>query len=198
VLIPPLACAYAIRGRLRHRSAQPWRGLPDVVLFDRDGTLVHDVPYNGDPDAVRPVAQAGEVLARLRAAGIRVALVTNQSGIGRGLIDPADVDAVNERLAELIGPWDGCYVCPHAPDDGCDCRKPGPELVRRACADLGADPARVVMVGDIGADVDAARAAGAHGILVPTAATRLDEVAAAPVVVPDLRAAADRILGGAW
>ena len=78
--------------------------LPAAVLFDRDGTLVVDVPYNGDPDLVQPVAGAREALDRLRAAGVPTALVSNQSGIARGLLTRAQVDAVNARLEELVGP----------------------------------------------------------------------------------------------
>ncbi|WP_436698167.1 HAD-IIIA family hydrolase [Nocardioides sp. BYT-33-1] len=198
VAIPPAACAHTAIGRIRHRNAEPWKGLPSAVLFDRDGTLVHDVPYNGDPDLVRPVAGAREVLDRLREAGVRIALVTNQSGIGRGILAAEDVGAVNARVAALLGPLDGCYVCPHAPGNGCECRKPAPGLVRRACAELGVEPRRVVVVGDIGADVRAAAAAGARAVLVPTPQTRIDEICAAPLVAADLREAAELILRGAW
>ncbi len=197
-VIPPAACWHAARGWWRYRAEPPWRGIPALVLFDRDGTLVHDVPYNGDPAQVRPVAQAREVLDRLRAAGVRVGLVSNQSGIARGLLRRGQVDAVNARVEELLGPLDGCYVCPHGPDDRCACRKPQPGMIWRACADLDVDPAQVVVVGDIGSDVRAAAAAGAAGVLVPTPVTRADEVRDAPVVAHDLRAAADLILRGAW
>ena len=148
------------------------RGLPDLVLFDRDGTLVRDFPYNGDPHWVRPVDGAREALDRLRARGVRVGVVSNQSGVARGLITVAQVEACNARLAELLGPFDVVRYCPHGPDDGCTCRKPAPGLVTEACAELGVDPARCVVVGDVAADVDAGTAAGAAGILVPT--RRLD------------------------
>ncbi|MCW2779238.1 MAG: family hydrolase [Frankiales bacterium] len=164
---------------------------PRAVLFDRDGTLVLDVPYNGDPALVQPVPQAAEALARLRAAGIPTAVVTNQSGIARGLLTRADADACHTRLAELVGPLGPVMVCEHGPDDGCACRKPAPGLVLQAAAALGVAPQDCAVVGDIGADVGAALAAGARPVLVPTAVTRQEEVDAAPDVAPDLLAALD-------
>ncbi|TDP96723.1 D-glycero-alpha-D-manno-heptose-1,7-bisphosphate 7-phosphatase [Labedaea rhizosphaerae] len=157
-----------------------------AILFDRDGTLVHDVPYNGDPAAVRPVHAAARALALARMHGLRTGVVTNQSGIGRGLLTTAQVDAVHQRVDELLGRFDTWQVCPHHPHDGCRCRKPAPGLVLDACAALGVPPAATVVIGDIGADVRAALAAGARPILVPTPVTRADEVEAAPEVAPDL------------
>jgi len=170
---------------------------PLAVLFDRDGTLVVDVPYNGDPDQVQPVAGAAEALARLRAEGVPTAVVSNQSGIARGLLTRAQVDAVNARLEELVGPLGPVLVCEHGPDDGCDCRKPGPGLVLQAAAALGVPPERCAVVGDIGADVGAALAAGARPVLVPTPVTRQEEIDAAPEVAADLAAAVELLLGGA-
>jgi histidinol-phosphate phosphatase family protein len=172
-------------------------GVPAAVLFDRDGTLVEDVPYNGDPELVTPMPTARAALDRLRAAGVPTAVVSNQSGVARGLLAPADVDAVNARVEALLGPLGPWAWCPHGPADGCDCRKPAPGLVLRAAARLGVDPSRCAVVGDIGADVDAARAAGARAVLVPTARTRREEVAAAPEVARDLEDAVDRLLGEA-
>jgi histidinol-phosphate phosphatase family protein len=107
------------------------------------------------------------------------------------------VHAVNARVEELLGPLGPWAVCPHGPDDGCDCRKPAPGLILRAARELGVEPARCVVIGDIGADVEAARAAGARGILVPTPVTRAEEVAAAEEVAPDLATAVERALGAA-
>lgn len=166
-----------------------------AVLFDRDGTLVEDVPYNGDPDRVRPVPGARAALDRLRRRGIPIGVVTNQSGIARGLLSDLQVRLVNRRIEELVGPIAVWAVCPHGPADGCECRKPRPGLVLQAAAHLGVPPGRCVVVGDIGADVEAARAAGAASILVPTPVTRPEEVAAAPLVAPDLAAAVSVLLG---
>src|SRR3954449_3446823 len=196
--IPALATWHWLKGVVQHRRVQPWRGLPDLVLFDRDGTLVHDFPYNGDPAWVRPVDGAKEALDRLRARGVRVGGVSNQSGVARGLITTDQVEACNARLAELLGPFDVVRYCPHGPDDGCSCRKPAPGMVKGACADLGVDLGRCVVVGDIAADVDAAAAAGAVGILVPTPVTRKAEIEAADRRAATLTEAVDDILAGAW
>jgi histidinol-phosphate phosphatase family protein len=103
-----------------------------------------------------------------------------------------------DRLAELLGPFDTVQVCPHGPDDGCTCRKPAPGMVKAACAELDVDPARCVVIGDIGADVEAAEAAGAVGIMVPTPVTRRAEVAAAGRRAETLPAAVDDVLAGRW
>jgi HAD superfamily hydrolase (TIGR01662 family) len=172
------------------------RRRPAAVLFDRDGTLVADVPYNGDPARAEPVPGAREALDRLRAAGVPVGVVSNQSGVARGLLTREQVDAVNARVDALLGPLAPIEWCPHGPDDGCRCRKPAPGLVLRAAARLGVAPTACAVVGDIGADVEAARAAGARGVLVPTIRTRPEEVAAAREVAPDLASAVDLLLDG--
>jgi D-glycero-D-manno-heptose 1,7-bisphosphate phosphatase len=172
---------------------------PRAVLFDRDGTLVVDVPYNGNPDLVEPMPGARDALDLLRAAGIPTAVVSNQSAIGRGLITPDQCDAVFARLAELLGPLGPVTICPHTPEDGCDCRKPQPGLVRRAAAALGVPVEDCVMIGDIGADVQAAQAAGARAVLVPTPQTRPEEIVYAEqhaCVASDLLAAVRLLLAG--
>jgi histidinol-phosphate phosphatase family protein len=198
-LLPPLAVFHRGRGELRHRSARarrPAEAPPAAVLLDRDGTLVDDVPYNGDPDAVRPRPGAREAVERLRAAGVRLAVVSNQSGIARGLVSPEQVRAVNERIEELLGPLGPWMICPHGPDDACRCRKPAPGLIEQASEALGVSAADCVVIGDIGADVAAARAAGARSVLVPTPLTRPDEVASASAVAPSLGTAVDLVLTG--
>lgn len=194
VLIPPAAVAHRLRGALRHRRAGSWPVPVRAVLFDRDGTLVEDVPYNGDPDRVVPTTGARSTVHRLRRRDLRVAVVTNQSGIGRGMLTADEVSAVNRRIEQSIGPFDGWRVCPHAPETGCRCRKPEPGLILDAAEELGVAGYECAVVGDIGADVDAAIAAGAHPILVPTPVTRPAEVDRAPTVAPDLATAADLIL----
>jgi histidinol-phosphate phosphatase family protein len=164
-------------------------------LFDRDGTLVVDVPYNGDPGRVVAMAGAREAVGRLRGAGVATAVVSNQSGVARGLIRGEQVAAVNRRVEELVGPVGPWFVCPHGPGDGCGCRKPAPGLIEAAAGALGVEVAGCVVIGDIGADVEAARAAGARGVLVPTPVTRAEEVAAAPEVAADLLSAVELVLG---
>ncbi len=170
-------------------------GLPAAVLLDRDGTLVEDVPYNADPAKVVPMPGARRALGRLRAAGVALAQISNQSGVARGLLTSADVEAVNRRVEELLGPLGPWLVCPHGPGDGCGCRKPAPGLVLAAAAALGVDPAACVVVGDIGADVEAARAAGARAVLVPTPHTLAEEVDAAAEVARTLEEAVDLLVG---
>ncbi|KNB54069.1 HAD-IIIA family hydrolase [Streptomyces caatingaensis] len=165
-----------------------------AVLFDRDGTLIEDVPYNGDPDRVRPLPGARRALALLRPLGVRVGVVSNQSGVGRGLLSAAQVNRVNERVERLLGPFDVWAVCCHAPEDACPCRKPAPGLVLAAALALGLTPADCAVVGDIGSDVEAAAAAGALGVLVPNRVTRADEVRRAHRVAPDLPAAVRMLL----
>jgi len=171
---------------------------PAAVLFDRDGTLIHDEPYCADPDLVRPVPSAAPALDLLRSAGIRIGVITNQSGIARGLIPPDRARAVDARVAELLGPFDTWQVCPHGPADGCRCRKPEPGMVLAAAAELGVSPRRMAVIGDIGADVGAAAAAGARSVLVPTPVTRRQEIVDAPVVRKDLVAAVRYVLGDRW
>jgi D-glycero-D-manno-heptose 1,7-bisphosphate phosphatase len=159
---------------------------PRAVLFDRDGTLVVDIPYNGDPERVELMPSAQGALAALRRAGVLIGVVTNQSAIGLGLIDRADADAVNAEVERQLGAIDVWMVCPHTPEDGCTCRKPRPGMIVAAAARLGVQPTEVAVVGDIGADMEAAAAAGSRSVLVPTPATATAEVAAAPLVARDL------------
>ncbi len=193
VAIPAVATYQLLQGvvqvnaKLRSES----RHKPKAVLFDRDGTLVVDVPYNGDPDLVSPVPGAFRAVQRLREAGVPMAVVTNQSGIGRGLLSEDQVHRVNERIEEMLGPIGPFLMCPHAPEQECQCRKPQPGMVIEAARHLGVDPGEVVLIGDIGADMEAARAVGARAILVPTAETRPEEIDAASEVAVDLTSAID-------
>jgi histidinol-phosphate phosphatase family protein len=205
LLLPPVATWHWLAGWRRRRALladttripRPDRTPPAAVLFDRDGTLVVDVPYNGDPERVVPMPGARQALARLRAADIPTAVVSNQSGVARGRLRPEQVEAVNRRVEELLGPLGPWLLCQHGPDDGCRCRKPAPGLVEAAARALGVEPRDCAVIGDVGADVEAASAAGARPVLVPTPATRSEEVAAAPEVAGDLTEAVDLLLGPA-
>jgi histidinol-phosphate phosphatase family protein len=192
--IPFAAAAWWLRGVVA--GPRPRRsGLPAAILFDRDGTLIADVPYNGDPERVEPMPGAREALRRVREAGVPIAVVSNQSGIARRLVAHDDVAAIHARMETLLGPLGPLEYCPHGPDDGCACRKPEPGLILRAAARLGVAPGECAMIGDIGADVRAARAAGARAVLVPTPRTLDDEVAAAPERAATLGQAVDLLLG---
>jgi HAD superfamily hydrolase (TIGR01662 family) len=109
-------------------------------------------------------------------------------------VTPEAVAAVNARIDSLLGPFDIWEVCPHGPEQGCGCRKPSGVMVERASQALGTTPERCVVIGDIGSDVDAAAAAGARSILVPTEVTVRDEVRRAAHVARDLAAAVDMVL----
>ena len=199
VLIPPLAVGHRLRGELRVRSAHRASSVkPRAVLFDRDGTLIKDVPYLADPRRVQPVPGARRTLNQLRRQGIAVGVVSNQSGVARGLINPDELARVNARVESLLGPFDTWQVCPHAPDAHCTCRKPEPGMVTAAARELGLTPSECLLIGDIGSDVDAALAAGARAVLVPTRDTKVDEIDHAHVVAavaPNLRTAVRRHVG---
>ncbi|NGN70285.1 HAD family hydrolase [Streptomyces sp. A7024] len=162
---------------------------PVAVLFDRDDTLIENIPYNGDPARVRPRPTARQAVALLRSAGVRIGCVTNQRAVGLGLISIADVRRVHARVDQLVGPLDVWAICPHLPADHCGCRKPAPGLILEVAARLHVNPRHCVVIGDIGSDMAAAAAAGAQAVLVPTPLTRAEEIRDAPRVAPDLLAA---------
>jgi HAD superfamily hydrolase (TIGR01662 family) len=172
VLIPPVAVAQRLKGAWHFRHAQPEP--PLVVLLDRDDTLIEDGPYLNDPAGVVPLPDARRALRRLREHGLLVGVVTNQSGVAKGLITTAQLDAVNARVEELLGPFDCWQVCVH--DGGCSCRKPAPGMVIAAADALGVPASRCVMIGDTGGDIAAAQAAQAKAVLVPTDKTRRAEI----------------------
>jgi HAD superfamily hydrolase (TIGR01662 family) len=164
------------------------------VLLDRDGTLIHDVPRNVEPGLVVPLPGVRRSLERLRAHGIALAIVSNQGDVE----DPFErVPRVMERVVERLGPFADVRWCPHGPDERCACRKPAPGLLLDAARALGVDPMRCAVIGDIGADMEAARAAGMRAVLVPTACTRPQEVARAPERAPTFAAAVELLLGPA-
>jgi histidinol-phosphate phosphatase family protein len=192
VLIPPAAVGHRLAGTVATMS---FRRRVDAVLFDRDGTLVVDVPFNADPARVQPMPDAATAIGRLRAANLRTGVVSNQSGVARALMTTADVDAVNARIDTLVGPIETWHYCPHDDGHGCSCRKPAPGLVVAAARALGSSAERCVVIGDTGADVQAAEAAGARAVLVPNPATMREEIEAAGVVTDDLHAAVDYVMG---
>jgi D-glycero-D-manno-heptose 1,7-bisphosphate phosphatase len=141
-----------------------------AVFLDRDGTLMEDVGYPRDPADVRLLDGAAEALAQLRQAGYRLVVISNQAGIGRGLITEDEARRVHERVVAEFDRrgvrLEDAYYCPHAPDEGCDCRKPAPGMILAAAADLGLDLAASFMIGDKATDVEAGRRAGARTILL--------------------------------
>ena len=179
-----------------------------AIFLDKDGTLVEDLPYNVDPGKVRLAAGALDGLRALSECGYRIVVVTNQSGVARGLFDEDAVRAVGRHLAEVLASdgiaLDGFYYCPHHPDGSidryrcdCDCRKPAPGLLHRAAEDLDVDLAASWMVGDIAADVEAGVAAGCRTALVNDAPElELRQMSRRPdIVARDLRQAVTGIIG---
>jgi histidinol-phosphate phosphatase family protein len=173
-LIPPAAVTHRLAGEWVFRRAR--RNPPLAVLLDRDDTLIVDKPYLNDPAGVRPAHGANRALQRLRQRGLLLAVVTNQSGVARGLISPDQLTAVNARVNEVLGPFDSWQVCVHGEADGCECRKPQPGMILAAAQALAVPPTRCVMIGDTGGDVEAALAARAQAVLVPTARTLPAEI----------------------
>jgi histidinol-phosphate phosphatase family protein len=195
VLIPPVAVEHRIRGEWTFRKAH--RDPPLAVLLDRDDTIIEDSPYLRDPAGVRPVPGAANALARLRDRGLLLAVVTNQSGVAKGLITSDELDAVNAKVDAVLGPFDSWQVCVHDDGDGCRCRKPAPGMVQAAADALGVAATRCVMIGDTGGDVEAALSADADAVLVPTGRTRPNEISDARVrarVAPTLQAAVSLVL----
>lgn len=171
-----------------------------AVFLDRDGVIIEDKGFISDPEDVVLIDGAPEAIGRMTSMGLKVVVLTNQSGIGRGLFLEEDYSRVTERMALLLGEGgaslDGVYHCPHAPWEGCDCRKPKPGLAFRASRDLGIDLPKSFVVGDKSSDMELARAIGAKGVLVRTGCGRKAEEEGGPLwdaVVDDVKAAAEVI-----
>jgi len=173
------------------------------VFLDRDGTINIDTTHVSRRDTVRLIPGAAAAIARVNAAGLPVIVVSNQSGIGRGLFTIEEYEQVRERIDELLSAAGAhvltTYYCPHSPDvaPACECRKPGPGLYRQAAAEHGIDLARSWYVGDRLRDIQPAKTFGGHGILVPRDTTPGVDVVAARdgfAISTSLGAAVDRIL----
>lgn len=176
-----------------------------AAFLDRDGTIVHDTGYLRDPGSVTLIPGAASAIARLRAAGVFVVVVTNQSGIARGYFGWPEYEAVKAAVDRLLAAEgaaiDATFVCPHAPEvtGPCECRKPGLLSYREAGSRFDLDFGRSAWVGDRLSDVEPARAMGGRGILIETGAG-IDHVQAALAagfeVADDLSAAVERYLAG--
>lgn len=185
-----------------------------AVFLDRDGTLLDEEGYLGDPEGVQLLRGAARAVAELNAAGLATVLVTNQSGVARGIFDEERLAAVHARVAELLSE-EGAHLdlvlfCPHHPEHGappyrrvCDCRKPAPGMLLRAARALDVDLARSWVVGDAARDLEAGRNAGVPNLVLVltgkggTAAAELSSEEKRDVhVVADLPAAAALITAG--
>ena len=192
------------------RALRPGSGLAPAVFLDRDGTMIEDVGYLDSLSRVAFYPWTVDAIRALNRAGLPVVVVTNQSGIARGLFSEAFVDEthrdIDARLAAGGARVDAYYYCPHHPKGtvaayarGCECRKPGRGMIDRAASDLGLDPARSFVVGDKWLDVQLGRAVGARAILVRTGMGAAEEMrppenVTADAVVDNLAAAASWIL----
>lgn len=174
-----------------------------AAFLDRDGTLIDDVGYVGTPEQVHLIEGVADALRLLHDAGIPAVVITNQSGIARGLFTESDYERVREQLDASLAAEGvrvaASYHCPHHPDvgDACACRKPGTLLHRRAASELGLDPARSLFVGDRWRDVEPAIALGGRGILVPgpvTPPAELERAERHAETAPSLRDAIARWL----
>jgi len=182
-----------------------------AVFLDRDGTIIEEVGYLDRPERVELFPWTIDAVRVLNRAGLAVVLVSNQSGVARGFFTENVVDAVHQRMADLLAEGgariDAYYYCPHHPDgkvpqfaQKCECRKPGRALVDRATRELGIDPARSFVVGDRWLDVALGRAVGAQSVLVRTGYGASEEdrrptELVADAVVDNLIAASSWILG---
>ena len=166
------ACERAIA---RHRGRAP----RPAVFLDRDGTLVVERGYLSDPDDIELLPGVAQALRKLKGAGYPLVVVSNQSGVGRGLFPQSRVHEAMARLREKLREQgvelDAIYFCPHRPEEGCACRKPGSALLERAADDLQLAPRRSAMVGDKLLDAETGRRAGAFGLLVRTGYGRDEE-----------------------
>ena len=166
------------------------------VLLDRDGTLIAERNYLTRVEEVELLPATARGLRLLNHLGLGLAVLTNQSGLGRGYFDGAALDAIHTRLSRLLADEGislaGIYVCPHVPEDDCDCRKPRPGLARRAAAELNFDPAASFVIGDKACDIELGRCLGATTFLVRTGYGTVQEQngVRADYVVDDMLAAA--------
>lgn len=152
-------------------------GMHKAIFIDKDGTLIPDIPYNADPTLITLSAGAGDSLRRFKDEGYLLILISNQSGVAKGLFDEAQLDAVFHRINVLLRHYgvalDGFYYCPHLPDGSvaryaveCDCRKPKPGMLLQAARDFNIDLRRSWMIGDILTDSEAGNRAGCRSILI--------------------------------
>jgi D-glycero-D-manno-heptose 1,7-bisphosphate phosphatase len=161
-----------------------------LLILDRDGVInVDSADFIKSPDEFIPLPGALEAIGALNAAGYTVVIATNQSGLARGLFDDDDLDAIHAKLdvllAEHQGAVDAVFLCPHGPDDGCECRKPSPGMLLQIAEHYGTTLDGVIVVGDSARDIEAARSAGASPVLVRTGNGAATEAVVEDVAVYD-------------
>jgi D-glycero-D-manno-heptose 1,7-bisphosphate phosphatase len=180
-------------------SARISENMDNVVILDRDGTIVIDRGYLADPDRLEFLPGASEALRWLWERAYRLVVITNQSGVGRGLFSIDRVVAMNARLHEMVeragAKLTQIYVCPHAPEAGCACRKPNLALMAKAATELNFNPRRSVVVGDKESDIEFGLRAGARSILISSERPDASKRIASTLIVPNLMEAARAITG---
>lgn len=141
-----------------------------VVILDRDGTVVVDRHYLSEPADLEFLPGAADGLRRFYEHGYRLVVITNQSGIGRGMFSLQQLHDVHQRFRTMVADAgariDEIYFCPHVPEDNCPCRKPRLGLLVRAASELHFDPAKAIVIGDKASDIQFGRGAGATTILI--------------------------------
>ena len=167
-----------------------------AVFIDRDGTIMEDRDYCSDPSDVKLFPGALEALRRLKSNGFKLIIMTNQSGIGRGLFTLDQYRAVEAEVLRQLGAGliDATYFCPHLPSQQCSCRKPATGMILEATREYQIDLSRSFLVGDKEIDVECARNAGVRSIRVKTGPQRDTSDSTADWVAEDLRAAVEIIL----
>ena len=166
-----------------------------AVFLDRDGTIMTDVEYCGDPRRVQVFAETPEALRRLRHAGYKIIIITNQSGIGRGYFTEENYRAVEREVERQVGDGliDATYFCPDPPDSASTRRKPEPGMILEAARDHQIDLSRSFMIGDKQIDAECGRRAGVRTILVQSGQERHDGTGGADWTADDLMEAAEII-----
>ena len=168
-----------------------------VVILDRDGTIVIDHGYLSDPARLEFEPGAAQGMRWLCRNGYRLVVITNQSGVGRGFFTFERLEAMNARLhimvEEIGAKLEGIYYCPHAPSDGCACRKPALGLMIRAASELDFDPKSAIMIGDKDLDIEFGRRAGATTILIAADASAAHGRTVPDIIAPNLVEAARAI-----
>jgi len=176
---------------------------PGLVVLDRDGVINHDSPdFIKTPDEWRPLPGSLDAIAALSRAGFQVVVATNQSGVGRGLLTSDDLNAIHRKMLDNIratgGQLQGIFVCPHRPDEACECRKPKPGLLRQVEVKFSCSLANCPVIGDSVRDLEAANAVQARAILVRTGNGTATEQAMADnddlLVFDDLAGAAEKLI----
>ena len=164
-----------------------------AIFLDRDNTLIRDPGYFHEPEKIEFFSGVIEGLRKLRAEGFLFIVVANQSGIGRGYFPESATIAVNQKIAELLKEQgiriEKCYYCPHAPEAGCECRKPKPALILQAAKEFEVNLKDSFFIGDTPRDMGAGRAAGTTTVLVGGEPAEMTDLHA-----PDILTAAERII----